>query len=386
MEKNEQKFGFYTAAWCVADNWNNTRDGNKTASELSMRKSVPFEFLGESALKYGSKSPITIVMLEGYQYLSAGYIKELENLNFRVINYEEKFKKIVALFPNINKKYNIFERNCFLRWLVFKDLAEEDGISHFLHIDSDLVLYTPLEEIAEDTKNKTFMLQGCPAFLSVSERGWFDIYESELKKFEKNISEYSKTAASEKEATKEKSDEICNVSSWRNPIGSDQDLLEYLIASRKIPQNTSEEIFNSNLFLIQNPLLIQYWAEKQGINREQKIIEKDGNIYYGSKKIAFTHYQGTFCFYANIFSIAHYFFPWNMLGLENFLYYKIEVSKFRIPKIAKYIWKVAKIFGWRMERKDFMKYMESPDKNGQKRLVDVLNFLKSSKKNIFRLE
>ncbi len=380
--ENSQKFGFYTAAWCVADNWNLSPDKNQTASELKMRKAVPFEFLGESSLGYGSRSKITIVMLEGHSCLSAEYIAELERLNFRVINYEESFKKIISLFPNIDQAYNTFERNCFLRWLAFKDVSEKDGISHFLHIDSDLVLYTSLEEIAEETKNKTFMLEGCPAFVSISESNWFDTYETELRKLEENNNSYSDAAAATKETVQKNDEEMCNTSTWRNPIGSDQDLLEYLVAVGKIYQTAAKEIFNSKLFLIENPLLLKHWSHVQGIREGEEIMEKNGSIYYGSKKIAFTHYQGTFSLYANIFAIVHYMFPWNILGLETYIYYKIEGSKFRMPKIAQYVWKIAKVFGLRMERKDLMKYMESY-KNEQRRVIAVLNNIAASEKNVF---
>ena len=382
----QQKFGFYTAAWCVADNWNINLDGNKTASELAMRNSVPFEILGKSALENGSSSQITIVMLEGYKYLSKDYIDELEKLNFRMINYEEKFREIVSLFPNIDKKYNVFERNCFLRWLAFKDLAQKDHVSHFLHIDSDMVLYSSLEEIAKETENKTFMLEGCPAFTSISDFNWFNIYETEINKFEKDISKYSDEATEAKKLLPENNLEICNTAVWRNPLGSDQDLLEYLVSTEKISQNKSEEIFNSKFFFIQNPLLIKYWAEKQGVMTREKMTEKDGQIFYGTKRIPFTHYQGTFCYYANIFIIAHEFFPFNLFGLEKYLYYKIDKTKFRLPKIAIYLWKVAKIFGWRMDRTEFVKFMEKRNSNGQKRITIVLNFIASSEKNLFIIE
>lgn len=384
IEKQEKtNFGFYTVVWCTADNWNMLIPKNAVATELSLRKSVPLELLGQSSLRYRSQSKITIIVLEGYEYLSDSYKKELGEANFRIVNYVKKFEEIVSLFPNINKNYNRFERNCFLRWLALKDLAKNDRVSHFLHIDSDMVLYTSLEEIAKETENETFVLEGCPALVSVSDFSWFDIYETEIKKFDANITGYSNMAAHEKKLLPENDLEICNTAVWRNPIGSDQDLLEYLISLNKIPQNKSIEIFNSNLFLVENPLTIQYWAEKQGINKKNKITEKkDGSIYYGSKKIAFTHYQGTFCYYSNIFVIAHYFFPFNILHLETFLYYKIEATKFRIPKIAKYVWKLAKILNLRMERKDFIKYMESYDKKHERRIVTTLNFIVSSKKNI----
>ena len=201
-----------------------------------------------------------MVVLEGMDRFSDHYLYSLERLGFTLIDYSKPFKNIVARYPRIAKKYSAFEKNCFLRWIAFKDLFLNSGDQQFWHLDSDVVLHTSLEELAEDTKNKTFMLQGCPALVSIADPTWFQSYESHLCNLDKDIAGYSNEAFARKPACKSRDLELANQSLYRNQLGSDQDLLEYLVSSGQIPQATSREIFDSEYYFCRKSPLSRFVA------------------------------------------------------------------------------------------------------------------------------
>lgn len=198
---------FYTSAWV----FNN--------DEQEFRNLVPLDFLGKSLKLFNSTINFKIIFLEGYEFLSKEYLNELKGYGFELVDASIQFKNICNRFPSIINFFSHYERNCFLRWIVLKNfIKNEKNITQFWHLDSDIVLYTALDEIAEDTKGKTFMLQGCPAFISISDFRWFDIYEDELLKFEKDIKGYSQSAYNEKKICKLNDYELSNLSMYRNPL------------------------------------------------------------------------------------------------------------------------------------------------------------------------
>ena len=94
------------------------------------------------------------------------------------------YHRICKLFPNIVNYYSFYEANCFIRWLVFREIISKENLNfkQIWHLDSDIILHTSLDNIAKDTKGKTFMLQGSPCFMSISDKSWFDTFEKELLK------------------------------------------------------------------------------------------------------------------------------------------------------------------------------------------------------------
>jgi hypothetical protein len=275
---------FYTAVWC-------------TRSEQDFRTTVPLELLGESIKRHGSCASVTVVVLEGVERLSEKYLSLIrETYGFALIDFCQPFERILRQFPRIVAHYSRYERNCFLRWIVFKELFHG---ARFWHLDADVILHTSLDALAADTAGKTFMLQGCPVFVSIADSTWFDLYEANLRALEADIFGYSATAFEQKHLCSTRDAELANQSLYRNPIASDQDLLEYLVSSGKIIQAPAREIFNSRYYFVQNPLAIKVWHEAQTANDEEAarssfVPNVDGTISIGPKKLAFTHFQDDF--------------------------------------------------------------------------------------------
>jgi hypothetical protein len=283
---------FYTSVWC-------------SDSESEFRRAIPLEILGESICRYGASTSFNVVILEGAEMLSDRYLRSLEVCGFKIIDYCASFRKIVQTYTEINRYYSRYERNCFLRWIAFKEIHLRNPGKHiqFWHLDSDVMLHTPLDDLAADTAGKTFMLQGCPVFVSISDPSWFELYESNLTQFDKDIAAYSNAAFVERNECLSRDAELLNQSLYRNPIGSDQDFLEYLVSSRKIPQAKGMDVFNSQYYFIQNPLSINVWHTVQsGIDwKSQFTMGRNGAICIGRKRVPFTHFQRTFAQHAAVY-------------------------------------------------------------------------------------
>lgn len=353
---------FYTSVWC-------------TVSENDFRNAVPLELLGKSLQKYNSTVGFTIVVLEGMDLLSHEYINDLKNLGFSIIDYHKEFDEVKRQYANIVDFYSPYERNCFLRWVAFRKIIEENStLQQFWHLDSDVIMHTSLDVLAEDTQGKTFVLQGCPVLVSVSDMGWFESYEKELMKLNADIIAYSEKAAKEKPFIKINDPVLCNESLYRNPIGSDQDFLEYLVSSKKIMQDGSEEIFNSAFYFIQNILSLNTWHHHQlnsGIPDFRQ--EDDLIITIGNKKVPFIHYQNTFCAYADVFNFL------KKIGIKGVLLkwimkYKIHDEKFSISSAFKVISKRMRKHKLASTRKQLV----SDFNNRPNKIADIMNFIKNN--------
>lgn len=294
---------FYTTAWC-------------TGREEAFRRSVPLEALGASIRHHGSAMRLTIVMLEGMHLLSPDYIHTLESLGFDLVDYSEAFQTIVHDYSAIDSHYSHYERNCLLRWVALKQLSAGGSQAHMhtqsWHLDSDVVLHTSLDELAADTAGKTFMLQGCPVLVSIADPRWFDRYEDNLKALNDDITGYSALAWAERDQCIQRDFLLANQSLYRNPIGSDQDLLEYLVSAQKIPQATASSIFDSRFYFIQNPLSMHRWHAAQyqpatpgppslSTTGAHFTIDEKLQIHIGAKQVPFTHFQNTFAIYAGVY-------------------------------------------------------------------------------------
>ena len=294
---------FYTTAWC-------------TGREETFRRSVPLEALGASIRYHGSAMRLTVVMLEGMHLLSPDYIHTLTSLGFDLVDYSEAFQAIVRDYPAIDSHYSRYERNCLLRWVALKQLSAGRSPvalpTQCWHLDSDVVLHTSLDELAADTAGKTFMLQGCPVLVSIADPRWFDGYEDNLKALNDDITGYSALAWAERDQCIQRDFLLANQSLYRNPIGSDQDLLEYLVSAQKIPQATAASIFDSRFYFIQNPLSMRHWhtAQYQPADPGPSSLSPSGahfsideklRIHIGAKQVPFTHFQNTFALYAGVY-------------------------------------------------------------------------------------
>ncbi|MFD1000675.1 hypothetical protein ACFQ21_15220 [Ohtaekwangia kribbensis] len=353
---------FYTAVWCQTN-------------EDDFKKNIPFEALAESIKRYNSKVPFYVVFLEGIDKVSEKYLSRLNEYGFNVINYCTEFQDIVKRYPNLDRFYSRYERNCLLRWIAFYNIHKNNpGKPQFWHLDSDIVLHTSLNDLARDTSGKTFMLQGCPVLLTVSNHEWFSIYEKELNELDSNIIEYSNEAFQVKDECKQRDIQLANESLYRNPIGSDQDLLEYLVSSGKIPQDTSDTIFNSNYYFIQNALAIKMWHQPQTSSKSNFTLGDNLQIKIIDKSVAFIHYQSTFTNYINTCLFLRRMRVPTAL-IKPIIKFKITEADFKTTFIFRVIGKLLNVYSKRNRADVIKEAMTIRGNDGIPQIVDILNLL-----------
>lgn len=352
---------FYTFIWCSND-------------EADFRNKTPLELVGESLKKFRGLLGVRLVVLEGYEKFSPEYLTRLRESGYDTLDYSAIFKTIVARFPNLNAHYSHYERNCFLRWIAFAEIVERENVTGQLwHLDSDLVFYTSLDEIALDTAKKTFVLQGCPAFVSITDRRWFEVYRQELGKLEQDIIGYSAAAALKKLGSERLDEKLGNKTAYRNPLGSDQDFLEYLVGSGKIPQTEGAGISTSRFCFFENPLSIRKLLPNG--NGKKFTDSPEGMIYYGGKNIPFIHYQGTFCFFGNIYLCLVQWRLHHLRCWKRLVRFKTVETKFRISFAAKVIWKIAKWRDRRFSKEKVILLLTTRSSQSPLPITDLLNFI-----------
>lgn len=231
--------------------------------------------------RHRSSVPFHIVMLEGMELLSAAYVDRLKAAGFTVIDHTAGFKKIVDAYPNIHRHFNRYERNCLLRWIAFAELFDRhpDKPEQFWHLDADIMLCTSLDELARDTAGKTFLLQGCPVLVTISDKGWFRIYAEQLKALDRDTAGY--------------------------PVGSDQDLLRYLVSCGRLPQDEAGVIYRSRYFFVENPLSVSAAGfDRQGERPLYFSMREDLILTAGKRRVPFLHLQNDFARYAQVWLLC----------------------------------------------------------------------------------
>ncbi len=266
--------------------------------ERELEQAVPLLWHGQHIRRMGWSNEIVLVFLEGLNLLSDNYRKQLLSLGYRLVDGQELANDLVrSSYPELSTMPATW-KYWFLRWNVLHILAREQGGNRqVIHLDGDVVLMADPQELERDVAGKTFVLQGCPAFTSITRSDWFDIWESELRLFLQNRPEYIARAMTQKENPPRPSREFCNVCAYTPKWFQDQDLLEFLIATGRLPQARSAEVFDSRFYWIQNPLFPGEWFDEQMGDGLRRVVENEKCAYVGHKQIPFVHFQSSFTQY-----------------------------------------------------------------------------------------
>jgi len=260
-------------------------------------KRIPLKLMGIHLKRLGFQEEIKVLVLYGYDLLSDLYIQELKKSGIDIIDVNKCFNNYSMQYSHLNRFGN-YEKNCFLRWLVLKHYLDENDIrEQLIHFDGDIMFNATPTEIKAEIRNKTFVLQGCPCMVSISNYDWFKIYKEQLNIFVKDIENYSLEAWELKPDYKTFVEKGAGEFE-RKILTSDQDLISYLISRDILPQTNPEEIISDNLYWVENPLYIlsdYCWPLKQLGKKNGIVFSIRNNIgYIENKKIAFFHFQTDF--------------------------------------------------------------------------------------------
>jgi hypothetical protein len=189
-------------------------------------------------------------------------------------------------------RFGAYEQKCFLRWLVIRAFHGEEP---FVHYDADIVFNATPEEIESDFSGLTFILQGCPAYARVEDPAWLRSYAAELDRFVGDIDAYSLDAWRQRPVFAAAARERNGALSDRRILSSDQDILQFLTLSGRLPQADAATVNGRcSTALFQNPLVI---GSDVQIPLPLHYERRDGIDYIGGRKVAFWHMQSDFCNY-----------------------------------------------------------------------------------------
>ena len=278
------------------------------SGDAKFEKFAPLEFNGERNRRLGSKAEFDVLFLEGLEQLSEGYRDRLSSLGYRLHDVQRSYEELKEAYSPL-ARFGDYEQKCFLRWLAIRDFC---GGEPFVHYDADIVFNATPEEIEADFAGLTFVLQGCPAYTRVSDPAWLTAYGVELDRFVADIEAYSAEAWRQRSALESVVRER-NGAMWDRPIlSSDQDLLQFLTVSGRLPQADAAAVNrSSSTALFQNPLAI---GRDIHFRFPLSYARREGIDYINGRKVAFWHMQNDFCDYLGyatfLASLGGGYTPW----------------------------------------------------------------------------
>lgn len=223
----------------------------------SLEEKIPLLWAAKRNKKLGSHNPLTLIFLSGMTQLAPAYLQELKRVGYQLVDAETRYRDLAKRFQSLDR-FGQYEKYCFLRWLVIAKLYPNQPLIHY---DGDIVWEITPEVVSKLVRSKTFVLDGCPAFTVISDSRWFTLYEQELNKFVINPEKYGRDWVG---------------TEFRKNIGSDQDLIGYLLQKQLLPQ---EKPPKSKYQFVENPLTLRSRS---------------------SKNLAFWHMQTDFVHYINL--------------------------------------------------------------------------------------
>jgi hypothetical protein len=286
---------------------------NQDQGDASFEDRVPLLFLAHSVRSHASTERFCVLFLDGYDRLSSRYLSQLRALGFDAVDFCDELRWLARPFQHL-EQFRRSEVLCFLRWLALEHYLRKEGIrEHVIHVDADVFFNALPEEIAKDVEGLTFVLQGCPAFVSIASHNWFECYLEELRRFNRDIEDYSSAAWQQRPGWEQSYREKWAGHRDRRIISSDQDLISHLIHTDRIVQNSPLRFVKRlRLYYAENPL---YFHDHAGIQ-----LSKDQGLFFSSdgerchvdgRKVAFWHFQSAFSEYLNaaiVLRSVHYRF------------------------------------------------------------------------------
>jgi hypothetical protein len=262
-------------AWCKSD------------SSL-FEKNVPLKFVGTRNKKLGFKTEIDVLFIDGYKLLDDNYKVALEGLGYRLHDTTKTYSELERKYEVLNQ-FGDYEKKCFLRWLVIRNVFSGERIIHF---DGDIVFNECPQILSKNFIGKTFILQGCPALTVISNLDWFAQYEEELNLFVSNITGYSDMAWDKRLGLKD-AQKTWTGTRDRKIISSDQDLFRHLLHTNAIYQDKPEVIMQGldNYIFFENPAHIDlYYSHLKPF----KYGRTDGIDFLNDKRVCIWHMQSDF--------------------------------------------------------------------------------------------
>jgi hypothetical protein len=222
----------------------------------------PVHCLAASMRAAGSREPLHL-LVNDKGAMPETYLELLDSLGVTTICIEGMIEEIERGVPQL-RFLPFFERACLLRWFVLDAFLQHQSsrTREVLVVDGDLIFLLAPEEISSAFSGRTFVLQGCPAFTFLSDpMEWITQYKRGLTNFLADIHGFSCHLSHEKESKLQwATDKFDLHGGWeRNPLCSDQDLINALVANGLLRQDPIRDLqVKHRLAMCENPLGLVY--------------------------------------------------------------------------------------------------------------------------------
>lgn len=262
-----------------------------TGSQAYRSTISALEVMMESLVPRGGCHRLTVVALGGSD-------ESLDSARSRAgaagalwLDGRDIFQAVVSKFPRLRESHSDYETRCFLRWLVLRRLLQGHPFRQTWHIDPDMLFFAGLDDLAQDTAGKTFVLQGCPAFASISDPGWFDAYEQGLRALHDTGEPGFRINNQIREEHRRSDQELGNASVYQIPIAHDQDLIECLVGNGRLPQDPWPSVRGTRFYYMQNPLCLGSWHHLASEGVSAMFEDRGEDIFVGERRLPFVHFQ-----------------------------------------------------------------------------------------------
>jgi hypothetical protein len=264
-------------------------------SSQQLEQSLPLRLHGQYLRKRGWKNPITLVAMNGIHKLSPSYRSELCELGYRIVDEQRVAEGALAEVPRIAASHP-YRAYTMLRFEVARRLVEEGRIElPMIVLDGDLFLTAEPSAIAAEVADETFILQGCPAFTAIADKGWMEEYWSEMQRYDRDPEPLHVDALRARPDAIRRAAEQCNYPHYDVPFNHDQDLQEYLIATDRLRQAPAKAVLcGSDYYWVQNPLFPHEWAGMQDASVAAEFGWRGDDVAVGQRVMPFYHLQGDY--------------------------------------------------------------------------------------------
>jgi hypothetical protein len=154
---------------------------NEFANDIEFEDVIPLEFNGHRLAQLGERNRIDVLVLEGYERFSDGYLGRLRELGYTVHDARALAQEHAARMPLFIKKYRGWggiKHYGILRFLVIpRFFPGEDIIS----VDGDMVFNSGLDEMEAAIGGELYFLRRSTCLGSIpAKSGFFETFEQHL--------------------------------------------------------------------------------------------------------------------------------------------------------------------------------------------------------------
>lgn len=271
---------------------------------------TPLAEIAEHAERHGfNDRDVEVLCLHGAEHIPARDVEALAKRRFHLRPVEPIFGPIRDRFPNLRAAYRNHFFECFLRWHVLREYFQGEPI---LAWDADIFFNARLSEVEAAFEGST-LTASSTCFASISDPNWLEEYTRSLEHFESDpvagreairtrlaaLGEQNPSALHGSHFSSRIREAIINPQAWSELFDSTPEELfvDQLTRAGRLPYAPAPRA--EAYWLCTQPLLLPLlaWTHPFGAGigspeKVERLTFRNGQYRYGSRPLAFLHFQG----------------------------------------------------------------------------------------------